>query len=204
MGKRDNGDNKKLDLVEEDFENEVKLNQLYLSIISKYKDYIEQKEQKSLSELPSLIIPTNEIIMAKVNSIKLHFQNYNYNKDFYKASILAFDFVKDNIKSITMPIKYWLTPDETILFGFGDIIDKNVLLTSLLIALGNHSTKVLIIEEFNIEKIYTYCEYKNNIILFNVENDIKIYKNLKSVLKNLNLNDDVNIYAFNNLGSNTI
>ncbi|MGC8572265.1 MAG: hypothetical protein ACP5RI_03700 [Candidatus Micrarchaeia archaeon] len=194
----------KNNLTEQDFENEVRLNQLYLSIISKYKDYIEQKEQKSLNDLISLIMPTNEIVAAKANSIKQHFQNYDYNRHFYNASILAFEYVKKNIKNIIMPIRYWLTPDETILFGLGDIIDKNILLASLLIALGNHSTKVLLIESSNNEKLYTYCEFKNKIIIFDVNNEITINHNLNEFIKNLNIKDDANIYSFNDLGSNNI
>jgi hypothetical protein len=193
-------------ITEADFEKELRLNQLYLSIISKYKDYIEEKEQRSINDLQLLITPQNDFVLSKADSIKRSFPQYVYDRDFYNAAIKAFEFVQKNIDKIVMPVRYWLTPEETLLFKLGDIFDKNTLLVSLLIALGNYSSKVVLIISNSEEKTFSYCEYNNQILFFNIEKKLYKYKNIKNALDALNLNIDENsmIYEFNNHSTNVI
>ena len=40
---------------------QTKINQVYVSIILRYKDYIEEKERISVAELPRFVIPKNRI-----------------------------------------------------------------------------------------------------------------------------------------------
>ncbi|MGC8648669.1 MAG: hypothetical protein ACP5UN_00385 [Candidatus Micrarchaeia archaeon] len=205
MNNKNNNENN-MKITEADFEKELRLNQLYLSIISKYKNYIEEKEQRSINDLPSLITPQNNFVLNKANSIKENFQQYNYEKDFYNACLKAFEFVQKEIDKVIMPIRYWLTPEETLLFKLGDIFDKNTLLISLLIALGNYSSKVVLVISNSEEKTFSYCEYNNQILFFDIEKRIYKYKNIKKGLDSLNLSIDENsmIYEFNNHSINII
>jgi|GEM_PF-835225 len=201
-----NGNNDNGKITEKDFEKELRLNQLYLSIISKYKDYIEEKEQKSINDLPSLITPQNDFVLSKADSIKSNFLPYDYEKNFYDASTIAFDFIQKNIDNVIMPVRYWLTPEETLLFKMGDIFDKNTLLVSLLIALGNYSSKVVLIVDNSKEETFSYCSYQNQILFFDFKKKKYKYKNINKALDSLNMKLDENamIYEFNNLGVSTI
>jgi hypothetical protein len=111
---------------------ETRLSQLYLSIISRYKGYIEEKEELAVAELPTLVLPKGELVLRKVNEIKGTFTNYGYDSDFPKAAMKAFEFVRDEIEEIILPLQFWLNPDETAEFRLGDRIDRNILLCSIL------------------------------------------------------------------------
>ena len=49
---------------------ETRLSQLYLSIISRYKGYIEEKEELAVAELPTLVLPKGELVTRKANEIR--------------------------------------------------------------------------------------------------------------------------------------
>ena len=132
-----NGDEKEVERL-------GKLNQLYLAIISRYKEYIQEKEGLSVAELPTLVTPKDEALVKKAAEIKAGFEGYTYERDFQKASAAAFSFVKSGIEDAVLPLEFWLSPRDTLAYGMGDMIDKNILLCSLLIALGNPSAKVLV------------------------------------------------------------
>jgi hypothetical protein len=128
----------------EDTELLKKYNQLYLEVILRYKEYIEEKESLYVAELPKLVVPENEDVVNIANRIKNSMPSYNYNDNYYDSARLAYSYVKDEITLANLPIQFWLTPDETIKCGAGDIFDKAVLLCSLLIALGDVSAKIII------------------------------------------------------------
>ena len=72
---------------------DARLSQLYLSIISRYKDYIEEKEELAVAELPTLIAPKSESVARKTSELKATFPNYTYDRDFLVAALNAFNYV---------------------------------------------------------------------------------------------------------------
>lgn len=44
---------------------EGRLNNLYLAVISRYKEYIEEKEGLSVAELPTLVTPNSEKVAKR-------------------------------------------------------------------------------------------------------------------------------------------
>ncbi|MDE1833192.1 MAG: hypothetical protein KGH58_02115, partial [Candidatus Micrarchaeota archaeon] len=116
---------------------------------------------------------------------------------FPEAAARAFDFVRTQIDEIKLPLEFWLSPEETIKFGMGDVIDKNILLCSVLVALGNPSSKVLVVID-GAMRSYNYFEFKGRSVLVNLETGIKGFPTRNEMLASLAISDDSTVYEFNN------
>ncbi|MGC8669813.1 MAG: hypothetical protein ACP5TL_01515 [Candidatus Micrarchaeia archaeon] len=174
-----------------------RLNRVYLAIILRYKDIIEEKESISVAELPTLITPKDPQIIEKAEEIKKDFPNYIYDRDFYEASKKAFEFVKSQIQDIVLPVQFWLDPSETLNFQVGDLMDKNVLLCSLLISLGNPSAKVLV-EVDNAMTVFVYFGYLNAYYLMDIKGGIKKFNSKEEIYESVITGEDSAAYEFNN------
>ena len=177
---------------------EVKLNEIYLAIISRYKDYIEEKEELSVAELPTLVTPQSDAVVRRAEAIRQELGQYDYQKNFYDAAVLAFEFVRDEIEEVVLPVQFWLSPDETIRFRMGDRIDRCILLCSLLVALGNPSSKVFVLKDEGSRKVYVYFEFNGLFILLDVEDGVKEFKDNAQMLSFFNITEDDTVYEFNN------
>ncbi len=185
------------DAMEEALRHELKVNQLYLAIIARYREQIEEQEHISLVELQTLVTPRSELVIKKASEIKNSFGMYNYNSHFYEASIDVFYFVRNGIEDITMPIEFWLTPEDTLSFGIADLLDRNILLCSLLIALGNPSAKVLVYIRDNEKKMVTYYELGEKIYLLDFINGFKKFGSKAELLKHIGVGMESTCYEFN-------
>ncbi len=172
-----------------------RLNQLYLSIIMRYRNYIEERENLSVAELPSLITPNSDLVTKKAEELKGN--NYTYELGFYEASTKALQFIKNEIDEVLLPVQFWILPDETIKFKLGDPIDKNILLCSLIIHLGNPSSKVIIIINETSRKAYVHYEFNEGIYLFNVNGSIKLFQKKEDMINYLDINENTSAYEFN-------
>ncbi len=177
---------------------EERLNEVYLAIISRYKDYIEEKEGLSVAELPTLVTPNNDKVRQKSEEIKSGFLNYVYETNFQEASTRAYEFIRKEIEDVVLPLQFWLTPEETLEFMMGDAMDKNVLLCSIMIKLGNPSTRVFVKMDDNSRKVYLYYEFNKKIYLFGTENGIKEFDDKDKMLLALQIKEDTVAYEFNN------
>jgi hypothetical protein len=181
----------------ERFAKEMRLNQIYLAIISRYRDYIEEHEHISVSELPSLVTPKNAAVEGKANEIKAAFGTYSYKSSFKEASLRAFEFVKNEIEDAVLPLQFWLTPEETLTFMAGDIIDKNVLLCSILISLGNPAAKVLVCMKDSSRFVYTYYEADGAVYLMDLKNGLTEFQSKAEMMRSAGIGDDSISYEFN-------
>ncbi len=179
-------------------ERERRLNQIYLAIISRYKDYIEEKEGLSVAELPTLVMPSEQRVASKVDEIKASSLNYSYDDNFYSASVDAYNFVRMEIEDTILPLQFWLTPEETLEFMMGDSMDKNILLCSLLIKLGNPSAKVFVKMPESTRKVFVYYEFKDKFYLMDLENNVQEFENRGLMLKRLDIQGETIAYEFNN------
>jgi hypothetical protein len=177
---------------------ERRLNDLYIAIISRYKEYIEEKEGLSVAELPTLVTPDSERVKDKAEEIKSKFLSYSYDNDFYGASIMAYDFAKNGIEDVVLPLQFWLTPDETILFMMGDIMDKSILLCSILIRLGNPSARVFVKIDEGERKVSVYYGFSGKIHAFENIKEAKSYENREEMLKGQHFGENTTAYEFNN------
>lgn len=183
-------------------ENEVerlsRLNQLYLAIISRYKDYIQEKEGISVAELPTLVTPKDESVVRKVAEIKGGFPAYSYEQNFVQACATAFAFVKDDVEDVALPLEFWLAPKDTLSYMMGDVIDKNILLCSMLVALGNPSAKVLVRMKDERVSAFVYCVFGGRISMFDLGNGTKEFPTKDAMVASLGIDDDTTVYEFNN------
>ncbi len=176
-----------------------KYNSLYLEIIMKYREYIEEQENLYVAELPKLVTPEDGSVKAIAGSIASKFQEYDYEENFPDAAQLAYEYVRDSIAGVTLPIQFWLRPSQTISYGAGDIFDKSVLLCSLLIALGNPSTKVIIAVSDSRRSFAVYSEFGGKIIAIDMEKGINRYDTKEILLKSLGIREEgeATAYEFN-------
>jgi hypothetical protein len=175
-----------------------RLNNLYLAIISRYKEYIEEKESLSVAELPTLVMPNSEKVRERVEEIKSKFLNYTYDNDFQEASLMAFNFVDEEIEDVTLPLQFWITPDETITFMMGDVIDKAILLCSMLVKIGNPSARVFVKIDNTTRRVFVYYEFRNRVWVLENGRESRGYENRNAMLKELEFNDETIAYEFNN------
>jgi len=180
-----------------EYDKTLKQNLIYLAIISRYKDYIEEKENLSIAELPRLVTPRDEAVAEKVKEIQSNFKPYLYENDFYNASVLAQQFVNGNISNMVLPLQFWLSPAETLKFMIGDEVDKNILLCSMLVALGNPSAKVLINARDGDMSVYVYYEFKEKFYLMGKANDVQPFESKEGMLKSMKISDESVAYEFN-------
>ncbi len=176
-----------------------KYNLLYLEILMRYKDYIESEESVYVAELPKLITPEDQSVVNLANKIKSSFSQYSYDRDFYGAARIAYENVTQSIATISLPLQFWLKPSQTLKCEAGDVFDKATLLCSLLIALGNVSTKVIIAAKDESRTFIVYCEYAEGLILFNMEEGMTQVKEKQELLNNLGIgkDEDLTAYEFN-------
>lgn len=175
-----------------------KYNSIYLGIITRYKNYIEENESLYVAELPKLVSPQDDAVLAQVGKIKGNFSSYNYDEDFYSAVKLAYDYMGREIMTVSLPIQFWQRPGETISNGAGDLFDKAVLLCSMLIALGCVSSKIVIAIRDGRRDFLVYSEFKDRLIVVDLENGISEAENRDELLNRLNVKEgEVSAYEFN-------
>ncbi|MGC8676142.1 MAG: hypothetical protein ACP5T3_01315 [Candidatus Micrarchaeia archaeon] len=174
-------------------------NNLYLIILMRYKDYIESEESLSVAELPKLVTPEDPAIAAYADDLKSHFQQYDFESNFEEAASLAHEFVTREITTAVLPLQFWLKPSETMAAKAGDALDKATLLCSTLIALGNITAKIVIVTKGGERKTGVYCEYKGNVIYYNIEGGTLRANSKEELMNRLGVKsgEDVTAYEFN-------
>lgn len=117
---------------------------LYKKIIERYREVIETSEDKSVTELRSLVNSDNPAIVSIRDSILEKFRPYLYDRDFPKAAELAYGYCLKELRNEFLPVDFWLTPEDILELKAADEMDKAIFLCSLLIALENQSAKVVV------------------------------------------------------------
>ncbi len=183
--------------IQKDYERLEKLSRVYLAIISRYTDYIEDKESISVAELPILITPKDRLVARLAEEIMHSFPQYEYDRDFGEASMKVFSFVKDNVENIVLPLQFWLSVEEVLTFMVGDVMDKNILLCSVLISLGNPSAKVLAVVKDGVQRILVYYELAGKLRAFEFNKGAAEFANFEELKGYVAIDDDSTAYEFN-------
>ncbi len=188
----------RFDQLDLEYEKLSRLNQIYLMVISRYKDHIEASEEISVAQLPTMVMPKSNIIMQRANIIKKAFASYNYDSDFRDAANMAFEFIINNVDEINLPLQFWLTPEETLRFMAGDITDRAILLCSLFIALDNPSSKVLIVTNESNRTILVYYDLDGKTVMYDLSKRIiKEFSTRDNMIESLSRDESTTIYEFN-------
>lgn len=183
-----------------------KYNDLYIEILMRYKEHIEEKERLYVADLPKLVIPSDENVVSVAKKIESSFPSYVYEQNFVDAAKLAVRYVQLEIAEIKMPIQVWLKPGETIRIGAGDVFDKAVLLCSLLIALGNFSAKVISVVANGEGKFVVYCDFNGKVFFSDLETGFEELASKEELLQRIGIvkSADVTAYEFNDKMYNDI
>lgn len=176
-----------------------KYNNIYLEIITRYKDYIEENEGLSVVALPKLVTPDDESVGLVVRTIKEKLPLYSYDEHFGRAARLAYDYIKGSITEISLPFQFWLKPGETIRYEAGDRFDMAVLLCSLLLALGSSNAKAMVVSKESGSSFYVYFEWKGRFTVMSLENGISDYGSMQELASGLGIaeREEINAYEFN-------
>lgn len=173
-----------------------KYSALYLEIIMRYKDEIEQGETLHVAELPKLITPQDEAVLSTVSKIKSAFSSYGYDDNFYDAALQAHRYVKERIVTLSPPIQFWLKPSQVVGLGAGDVFDKAVLLCSMLIALGNVSAKIITVIKDNTKKHVVYFEYREKMFAMDLENGVNELQSKDVLLISMGVQKELEMTAY--------
>jgi len=148
----------------------------YRAVIERYRDYINEGEQKNVPDLKSAIDPKeptvqklrSEIVAAIVAAktaaageavVESRELEYNYETDFDGAAKAAFLRVQSLGKTQSeISISFWLTYPEVESLGIADAFDRCLLLCSLLSALGEKTSmvSVLLLEDGATHPVVTF------------------------------------------------
>ncbi|HLC68862.1 MAG TPA: hypothetical protein VJH24_03400, partial [Candidatus Bilamarchaeaceae archaeon] len=81
---------------------------LYERIVQRYKSFISEKEDISISELRHRISPYNEFIRKLRARLIQDLQPYDYQKHFFSALQRSIAYIKE-INNVELPLTFWLT-----------------------------------------------------------------------------------------------
>ena len=170
-------------------------------IISRYKEIIQRGETKTIADLKLMIVPDNETIVKKRNEITDKIRPYIYEQHFLDAAEEAHKIVSQ-IRTYSLQIDFWLTPEELIDLKGGDPMDKAIFLCSLLIALENIDSYVIVgINKGT--KVAVGFTFNNEFHILDPISEIH-NKGEKEEIINKWFEDDKKIYEFNDRDYNEI
>jgi len=115
---------------------------MYELILGRYKDIIEQRESKTVTDLKALVKPNDEVVVRKRAEMTEKLRPYLFEQHFLGVAEEAHKFVK-SIRTYVLPVDFWLSPKEVLELRGGDPMDKAIFLCSLLIALENLDSYVV-------------------------------------------------------------
>jgi hypothetical protein len=117
--------------------------ELYKLIVSRYKDLINEKESRSISEIRARVSPYNDSIRKTRDSMLKDMVPYVPKSQFFVAAERAMDYVR-SIRTCEFAFAFWLDFSEMDSLKFGTAMDKSIYLAALLRAFGSEDAKVLV------------------------------------------------------------
>ncbi len=146
-------------------DDETKL-KLYMLIASRYKDLINEKEHKSISEIRMKCSPYREQIKKLKQKIIGNVVNYSYESDFAHVADRVLDYVKE-IKNFELLISFWMDFGEIDEIKAANPLDKAIIATALLRALDSPNARVAATKK---NRFYVRFEYNGKKYLINPQN----------------------------------
>jgi len=128
---------------------------LFRLIIDRYREEIEEHENKTVSDLKGMILPHDPIIVKTRDSLLESFRPYIYEEHFMAAAKMCCEYVA-SFATISPPVAFWLTFSDMRSIMAGDEIDKSILLCSLLRSLGSPDARIFVT---NTKNSYVLCSF---------------------------------------------
>ncbi len=170
-------------------------------IIDRYRSTIEQSETKTIADIKAMVNTKDEEVKKISQEIKSKFKPYIYERDFLAAAREAHEFVR-KIRTIRTPIDFWLMPKDIVRLKGGDPMDKAIFLCSILIALDNYDSYVVVgINDGT--KVAVSFKFKDEWYFMDPTGS-EIINGKKEELIEKWMSDEKDIYEFNNIYYNKI
>jgi len=115
----------------------------YELVLGRYRQMIEHSESKTIADLKAMIKPNDETVQKVKEEITSAMRPYIYDQHFQIAAESAHKTVRE-MRTLKSLIDFWLAPKEMLNLKGGDPMDKAVFLCSLLIALDNPDSYVIV------------------------------------------------------------
>jgi hypothetical protein len=128
---------------------------LFRLIIERYREEIEEHENKTVSDLKGMILPHDPIIAKTRDSLLESFRPYIYEEHFLAAAKMCCEYVA-SFSTISPPVAFWLTFSDMHSIMAGDEIDKSILLCSLLRGIGSPDARIFVT---NTKNSYVLCSF---------------------------------------------
>lgn len=144
-----------------DIERKVKIYEL---ILSRYKEIINEKESRSVSEIRQLISPYDEFVKSLRDQLLLELSPYEPDKHFFTAVLKFVDYIK-SIHNLNLPVAFWMSFKELDELKAGPLTEQCVLLCSLIRSIGSDDAKVY----FTQLKKYVGFRFDNDSFLIDPE-----------------------------------
>jgi len=139
---------------------ETKL-KLYMLIVNRYKNFVSQQEQRSITEIRQRCSPYDDFI-KKLNDrlllqVNLNPQNYDYNKHFMQVIHRVLEYSR-SIKNFEFLITFWMSHEEIDELKAAHPMDKSLLITALLRASNSPNVHIAVTKS---KRHYVLFEYNN-------------------------------------------
>lgn len=170
-------------------------------IIDRYKSTIEQSEIKTIADIKAMVNPKDNEVKRISEEIKSKFKPYIYDRDFLSAAKEAHEFIRQ-IRTIITPIDFWLMPRDIIKLRGGDPMDKAIFLCSILIALDNYDSFVVVGIDSG-TKVAVSFKFKDKWYMVDPTGR-EMIEGKKEDLINKWMPDEKDVYEFNNIIYNQI
>lgn len=119
---------------------------LYRVLLEKYGEIINEKEQRTVGQIKSLIDTEDLNIQNLIASHKP--ESYEYEKNYLETVQKLYEFITKEIQYVPNDtnLNFWLTPKEILKNKISDDEDLSVLLCTCMAALGDQNAMVYLME----------------------------------------------------------
>lgn len=117
--------------------------ELYKLVLARYKDLINEKESRSISEIRSRVSPYNDFVRKLRDPMITDMVPYVPKTQFFAAAQRAMAYVRA-IRTCEFAFTFWMDFKEMDALKIGTAMDKAILLAALLRSLESEDAKVLV------------------------------------------------------------
>jgi hypothetical protein len=117
--------------------------ELYKLVLARYKDLINEKESRSISEIRQRVSPYNDFVRKLRDPMLADTVPYVPKTHFFAVAQRAMAYVR-SIRTCEFSFAFWMDFREMDSLKIGTAMDKAILLAALLRALESEDAKVLV------------------------------------------------------------
>jgi len=105
--------------------------EVYALVLSRYKELINEKESRSVSEIRARASPYTDFVRSKASFLLNDIAPYEYKRHFLTALERSLNHVR-SIETCEFAFTFWMSFEEMERLGIGTAMDKALLLCALL------------------------------------------------------------------------